>query len=58
MPGNAIDLRRGEGFQTPGTLAVHLISNQAHSITLTPLRDYKTKQKIPLNAGNLFLAES
>lgn len=27
-----------EGFKPPVPVTVHLISNQAHSITLTPLR--------------------
>ena len=31
-----------EGFKPPVPVTVHLISNQAHSITLTPLRNKKT----------------
>jgi hypothetical protein len=27
-----------EGFKPPVPITVHLVSNQAHSITLTPLR--------------------
>jgi hypothetical protein len=37
-----------EGFKPPVPLTVHLISNQAHSITLTPLRIITIKQKILL----------
>lgn len=28
-----------EGFKPPVPITVHLVSNQAHSITLTPLRE-------------------
>src|ERR1700744_2973301 len=40
-----------EGFKPPVPVTVHLISNQAHSITLTPLPDYKIKQKSRLLSG-------
>ena len=43
-----------EGFKPPVPVTVHLISNQAHSITLTPLRGYKSKN--PAWAGLLLFS--